>query len=141
MDVSLPLILPAWVRSEHFNRNVWTPTAQAPVIGVIGEHYGFTRRLQAIVTMPPPEAAHKKEKPPAQRPSTARVSMSRSPVSDKGIAMDVELGSVGVNPPSKTPEGETSKDLAIYHLVKDTMGFTSVDQGEQCKYPAKPDLL
>lgn len=84
--------------------------------------------------MPPPRISHKKDLP-TSRPSTARGSIltSRSQVSNEPASDDIELGSAATLEPSQDPSA-TSKDVEIYRLVKDTLGFTSIDYGEQCEH-------
>jgi hypothetical protein len=87
--------------------------------------------------MRPPEPTQAKEPlSAATRPSksgaTGAVQTSES-VSDKG---DVEHGSPATETRlQREVPASLKKDLAMYRIVKDTMGFTSVDQGPRCNGP------
>jgi hypothetical protein len=69
---------------------------------------------------------------PSNSGATGAVQTSES-VPDKG---DVEHGSPATETRlQREVPASLKKDLAMYRIVKDTMGFTSVDQGPRCNGP------
>lgn len=97
--------------------NIWSPNTQRPAVERIGNHYGFSQRLQALMTSPAPFS------PQSLRP---KLVPNQS---------DVELGFISdkstAHSQTHTPT-QVSEDLAIYQLVKETVNYTSIDQGKQC---------
>ncbi|KAF4894120.1 hypothetical protein CGCVW01_v014090 [Colletotrichum viniferum] len=98
--------------------NVWSPSLQRPAIECIGTHYSFSPRLQALMT------------------SATKASMAETTTSVQRVNhADVEAGSSSTEAKSASPNDariQMSEDIEIYHLVKETMNYTSIDHGKQC---------
>ncbi|CAI0644408.1 unnamed protein product [Colletotrichum noveboracense] len=97
--------------------NVWSPSTQRPAVECIGTHYSFSPRLQALMTS-------------ATKASVAETTTSVQRVNHA----DVEAGSLSTEAKSASPNDartQMSEDIEIYHLVKETMNYTSIDHGKQ----------
>ncbi|KAF4828549.1 hypothetical protein CGCSCA4_v014778 [Colletotrichum siamense] len=97
--------------------NVWSPSTQRPAIECIGTRYSFSPRLQALMT------------------SATKASMAETTTSVHRVNhADVEAGSSSTEAKSASPNDariQMSEDIEIYHLVKETMNYTSIDHGKQ----------
>ncbi|KAF3797005.1 hypothetical protein GCG54_00015648 [Colletotrichum gloeosporioides] len=97
--------------------NVWSPSTQRPAVECIGTRYSFSSRLQALMT------------------SATRASMAETTTSAQRVNhADVEAGSSSTEAKSVSPHDarmQMSEDIEIYQLVKETMNYTSIDQGKQ----------
>ncbi|KAF0318758.1 ADP-ribosylation factor [Colletotrichum asianum] len=97
--------------------NVWSPSTQRPAVECIGTHYSFSSRLQALMT------------------SATKASMAETTTSVQRVNhADVEAGSSSTEVKSASPNDarvQMSEDIEIYHLVKETMNYTSIDHGKQ----------
>ncbi|KAK1709028.1 ADP-ribosylation factor [Colletotrichum lupini] len=96
--------------------NIWSPSMQKPAVERIGAQYGFSKRLLAIMTAP--------------ALSFIKQQANATQVSPQGS--DVEKGSLsdglGLPPPGQT-QAQVLEELQIYQLVKETVNYTSIDQG------------
>lgn len=103
--------------------NIWSPSMQKPAVERIGAQYGFSKRLLAIMTAPALSFIK-------QQANTTQVSPQGS---------DVEKGSLseglGLPPPGQT-QAQVLEELQIYQLVKETVNYTSIDQGKNCEFSA-----
>ncbi|GKT72297.1 ADP-ribosylation facto [Colletotrichum tofieldiae] len=100
--------------------NIWSPSTQPSTVQQIGNRYGFSQRLQAIMVAPPL----------ASVPKVDKIHLSKHG--------DIESGSICDEPkvqPSNRITTQSLEDLKIYQLVKETVNYTSIDQGKQCGYP------
>ncbi|KAK1725817.1 ADP-ribosylation factor [Colletotrichum acutatum] len=97
--------------------NIWSPSMQKPAVERIGSQYGFSKRLLAIMTAP--------------ALSSIKQQVNAVPASLQGG--DVEKGSLsdgpGLPPPGQT-QAQVLEELQIYQLVKETVNYTSIDQGK-----------
>ncbi|EXF84685.1 ADP-ribosylation factor [Colletotrichum fioriniae PJ7] len=96
--------------------NIWSPNMQKPAVERIGAQYGFSKRLLAIMTAPAPSYINQTNAMP--------VSPRRG---------DVEKGSLSdgpVFPPPGQTQAQVLEELQIYQLVKETVNYTSIDQGK-----------
>jgi hypothetical protein len=104
---------------NHACRNIWAPTAQIGLVRTVGEHYGFSSRLQDLMVSPSQPSV------PATI-ATDRISTSgKHPPHD-----DVEQNLPGAEARSRTQQDD---DLAVYRLVKETFNYTSIDFSDRCK--------
>ncbi|KAG7058624.1 ADP-ribosylation factor [Colletotrichum scovillei] len=97
--------------------NIWSPSMQKPVVERIGAQYGFSKRLLAIMTAPALSFIK-------QQANTTQVSPQGSDV-EKGSLSD----GLGLPPPGQT-QAQVLEELQIYQLVKETVNYTSIDQGK-----------
>ncbi|OHW98729.1 ADP-ribosylation factor [Colletotrichum incanum] len=96
--------------------NIWSPSTQPSTVQQIGNRYGFSQRLQAIMVAPPL----------ASVPKVDKMHLSKHG--------DIESGSVCDEPkaqPANRITAQSLEDLKIYQLVKETVNYTSIDQGKQ----------
>ncbi|KAJ0327979.1 hypothetical protein COL5a_005567 [Colletotrichum fioriniae] len=96
--------------------NIWSPSMQKPAVERIGAQYGFSKRLLAIMTAPAPSYIKQ---------------TNATPVSPR--RGDVEKGSLSdgpVLPPPGQTQAQVLEELQIYQLVKETVNYTSIDQGK-----------
>ncbi|KZL73438.1 ADP-ribosylation facto [Colletotrichum tofieldiae] len=96
--------------------NIWSPSTQPSTVQQIGNRYGFSQRLQAIMVAPPL----------ASVPKVDKIHLSKHG--------DIESGSICDEPkvqPSNRITTQSLEDLKIYQLVKETVNYTSIDQGKQ----------
>lgn len=57
MDVSINHAVSVRWQITDFPRNVWAPDSQPDVVKAIGDRYGFSKRLVALLlTTPPPSS-------------------------------------------------------------------------------------
>ncbi|GKT39948.1 uncharacterized protein ColSpa_00129 [Colletotrichum spaethianum] len=99
--------------------NIWSPSTQSSTVQQIGNRYGFSQRLQAIMRASPLASVLKNDKKQLAKQS------------------DIESGSMYDEPkaqPSARTTVQNIEDLEIYQLVKETVNYTSIDQGKQCGY-------
>lgn len=100
--------------------NIWSPSMQKPAVERIGAQYGFSKRLLAIMTAPAPSYIKQ---------------TNATPVSPR--RGDVEKGSLSdgpVLPPPGQTQAQVLEELQIYQLVKETVNYTSIDQGKNCEF-------
>lgn len=104
---------------------------------VIGDHYGFSSRLQAIMIVAHAKKTGKdQEKTTQSRPVKSATTSAVKPSGSVLDKADVEQGSPTAEAQAlRDISVSLKKDLGIYGIVKDTMGFTSVDQGPRCMDP------
>ncbi|KAF6814992.1 ADP-ribosylation factor [Colletotrichum plurivorum] len=96
--------------------NIWSPGTQRPAVERIGAHYGFSHRLQALMT------------------SSINTTAGYNTPSRAPDFNDVELGPVppeaGLDRSARIPKS-VPEDVEIYQLVKETMNYTSIDHGSR----------
>ncbi|KXH62660.1 ADP-ribosylation factor [Colletotrichum salicis] len=104
--------------------NIWSPSMQKPTVECIGAQYGFSKRLLAIMTAPALPSLKQANPTPVVSPQGG---------GGGGGGGDVEKGSssdgLGPPPPGQT-QAQVLEELEIYQLVKETVNYTSIDQGK-----------
>lgn len=92
------------------------------MIEKIGNRYGFSRRLQAVLAMSASQPKTRNEAP----------SLPASDTTEDAGLKDLESGPERseAERPLTSP---LSEDLEIYNLIKQTPNWTSVDQGDECE--------
>ncbi|KAK2001744.1 ADP-ribosylation factor [Colletotrichum falcatum] len=96
--------------------NIWSPSTQPSTVQQIGDRYGFSHRLQAIMMAPPLPSL----------PKTGNKQVSKQ--------NDIESGSTcneNKAQPSTRVTSQSSEDLEIYQMIKETVNYTSIDRGKQ----------
>nr|XP_036583354.1 ADP-ribosylation factor [Colletotrichum truncatum]KAF6792397.1 ADP-ribosylation factor [Colletotrichum truncatum] len=96
--------------------NIWSPGTQRPAVEKIGTYYGFSPRLQALMTA-------------ARKPNFEQASAAHA-----SGPSDIEIGSVSNEKKlysSIQTSTQVSDDVEIYQLVKETMNYTSIDHGKK----------
>ncbi|KAF9869815.1 DNA mismatch repair protein [Colletotrichum karsti] len=96
--------------------NIWSPSTQRPSVERIGTHYGFSHRLQALMTSPAKRSPGKFR--PAQTFDPSDIEVGLAPSETKALS------------PSEVPP-QALEDVEVYQLVKETMNYTSIDYGRQ----------
>ncbi|OHE91758.1 ADP-ribosylation factor [Colletotrichum orchidophilum] len=95
--------------------NIWSPSTQKTAVERVGAQYGFSKRLLAIMTAP------------------VLFSVRQASVTQTSPQGDVEKGSssdgLGPPPPGQT-QAQVLEELKIYQIVKETVNYTSIDQGK-----------
>ena len=118
--------------------NVWGPHRQPDLVDVLGKHYKFSPRLQAIIQSSPPQ-----NQIPAQEKDThvSRFSSSsRRPKKD-----DVEIAltsselqlpkapSATSSDPPVPPARSQNHELGHYTLAEQMQNYHALDVGRHCK--------
>ncbi|KAL2873292.1 hypothetical protein SGCOL_011551 [Colletotrichum sp. CLE4] len=102
--------------------NIWSPSMQKPAVERIGVQYKFSKRLLAIMTALALSSL--------KEANTTPMALPRGGGEGGG---DVEKGSssdgLGPPPPGQT-QAQVLEELEIYQLVKETVNYTSIDQGK-----------
>ncbi|EFQ28700.1 ADP-ribosylation factor [Colletotrichum graminicola M1.001] len=96
---------------------------KAPEGTQIGNRYGFSRRIQAIMMAPP--------LPSLPKPGKKQLSKQN----------DIESVSTcneNKAQPSARATSQSSEDLEIYQMIKETVNYTSIDRGKQCRHNEEP---
>jgi hypothetical protein len=99
--------------------NIWAPSKHREAIKTIGDHYNFSSRLQALMIA-----------------SSLPQATQSSPVAPALVQKHIDLEQGwGDDSEKSEPPPRSNDDLDIHQLVKETMHYTSLDQGERCAAP------
>ncbi|KAK1964556.1 ADP-ribosylation factor [Colletotrichum sublineola] len=97
---------------------------KAPKGMQIGNRYGFSQRLQAIMMASPlPSMPNNSEEQLSKQNDIESVSTCNERKAQ----------------PSARITPQSSEDLEIYQMIKETVNYTSIDRGRQCGYSQGPD--
>ncbi|TQN71652.1 hypothetical protein CSHISOI_03871 [Colletotrichum shisoi] len=96
--------------------NIWSPSKQTSMVKQIGNRYGFSPRLQALMVAP-------------NLASVLEVDNKQD--SKQGDIESVLMHDEPKAQPSSHTTEQSLEDIEIYQLVKETVNYTSIDQGKQ----------
>ncbi|CCF46531.1 ADP-ribosylation factor [Colletotrichum higginsianum] len=96
--------------------NIWSPSKQTSVVKQIGNRYGFSPRLQALMVAP-------------NLASVLEVDNKQD--SKQGDIESVLMHDEPKAQPSTHTTEQSLEDIEIYQLVKETVNYTSIDQGKE----------
>lgn len=99
--------------------NIWSPSKQTSVVKQIGNRYGFSPRLQALMVAPNLASA---------------LEVDNKQDSKQGDIESVLMHDEPKAQPSTHTTEQSLEDIEIYQLVKETVNYTSIDQGKECEY-------
>lgn len=127
MDVGrLPYPLGLETRSNHpSHRNVWAPNHQTSLVDRLGEHYGFSARLRAIIKSNP----HEHDNPLGDEHANNK--SGRTP--QRFPKDDVERATASIDPPRLDPLAQSGEDSSHYSIAKHMKNYQSIDLGGHCE--------
>ncbi|KAK2045862.1 ADP-ribosylation factor [Colletotrichum somersetense] len=97
---------------------------KAPKGTLIGNRYGFSQRLQAIMMAPP-------------LPSLPKI-CKKQLLSKQNDIESVSTCNENKAQPSAWTTSQSSEDLEIYQIIKETVNYTSIDRGKQYRSNEEP---
>jgi hypothetical protein len=126
--------------NHAFHRNIWGPHRRPELVDVLGAHYKFSLRLQAIIRSSP-----LKDQAPSIN-KDKHVSRFSRPKSSQKNDPEIALSSLGSSPSSSTAPPltrsntarGTSHDVDHYTLADQMQNYHALDVGQHCEGPRDP---
>lgn len=124
MDVSVNHAVTVRWQITDIPRNVWAPDSQPDVVKAIGDRYGFSKRLVALLlTTPPPssrEAPAENWTPDKELDSPSADIEKASPARPTPLDRDLKV----VKP----------KTTNFFNIATNFSSYQSIDIGDKCGY-------
>jgi hypothetical protein len=126
--------------------NIWMPSTQKDLLGLLARHFDFTPRLLGILKSDPVPARSSASLRSQKSSSTLRSKLSfittksNKSNSIKGRAREANGASpdseesIGMTDLMHSTQLEMVHDLNHYQMIDDVWHWSTVDQGRRCKY-------
>lgn len=119
--------------------NIWNPSQQKRAVEHIKDYYSMSDRLEQTLTLEyPDKSASDAAKERHQVPVAEKELTSSDPEVEAASNSSIELESRQPGPPS-----ESAPEHSLMRLMKNTLNYTSIDQGPNCalRYTAWPVII
>jgi hypothetical protein len=124
--------------------NIWMPSTQKDLLGMLARHFDFTPRLLGILKSDPVPARSSASLRSQKSSSTLRSRLSfittnksnsiKERAREANEASPVSEESIGMTDLMHSTQLEMVQDLNHYQMIDDVWHWSTVDQGRRCEY-------